>query len=232
MKQIINEKLALLKLDATQHIYWLAAGLVVAPSDYETALSTFVGKRRARVQSLAAFFSDRFDRWIVREDMHESSLAYLVRMFASICSPERPRGTHWVSPAMHTAEFVNALVNRLGGTPTPAAEEEIKKLLADSSLEKWHRTLRHAQHAQRVSYREATFRHPTIFETCQTLENRAPTNAADLMALTIDCLRELALETRHGNSDQYKNFWNLDWHARPYKPRPEDACRDTLLERL
>jgi hypothetical protein len=45
-------------------------------------------------------------------------------------------------------------------------------------------------------------------------------------------LRELASEIRHGNTDQYKQFWNVDGHARPTNARPEDACRDTLLERL
>jgi hypothetical protein len=232
MKEIINEKLALPRLDATQRVYWLAAGLVVAPRDYEAVLSVFVGKSRARIQGLSAFFSDRFDRWIVREGMHESSLAYLVRMFAPICSPERPRGAHWVSPAMQTADFVRSLINRLGGTPSEAADEEIKKLLGNGSLSKWHSTLRHAQHTQRVSYREATFRHPTISEACQTLDNRAPANAADLAALTSDYLCELALEIRHGNTDQFKQFWNVDRHARPSTPRPEDACRDTLVERL
>lgn len=232
LKEIIDEKLALPKLDATQRVYWLAAGLVVVPRDYEAVLRTFVGKSRARVQGLAAFFTDRFDRWIVREGMHESSVAYLIRVFAPICSPERPRGAHWVSPAMHTAELVHSLVNRLGGIPTAAADEEIKKLVADGSLARWHSALRHAQHTQRVSYREATFRHPTISEACQTLDNRAPANAADLAALTTAHLRELALEIRHGNTDQYKQFWNVDKYARPSTPRPEDACRDTLLERL
>lgn len=232
LKRIIQKKLSLPNLDHTQRVYWLAAGLVVAPNDFEAALTSFIGKSRARVSHLAAFFSDRFDRWIVREGMRESSLAYLICMFAPLCSPERPRGAHWVSPAMHTADFVRALVDRLGGTPTVAADIEIKKLLADKTLSAWHSTLRHAEHTQRVSFREATFRHPNLTEACQTLENGAPANAADLAALTADHLRELALELRHGNTDQYKQFWNVDKHARPTKPRPEDNCRDTLLERL
>jgi len=232
IKGIIDEKLAIPKLDVTQRIYWLAAGLVVAPRDYETVARAFVGKNRARIQCLAAFFIDRSDRRILREGTHESSRAYLVRMFAPVCSPERLRGASLVTPAMHTSEFVHSLVSQLGGSPTAAADEEIKKLLADRSLTKWYGTLRHAQHTQRISYREATFRHPTVSETCQTLKGRAPANAADLAALTTEHLHELAMDIRHGNTDQYKQFWNVDEYARPTKARPEDACRDTLLERL
>ena len=232
LKAIIDERLALPRLDSTQRLYLLAAGLVLAPRDYDATLSTFVGKRRARIKDLAAFFSDRLDRWVIREGVQESSLAYLIRIFAPICSPELPRGAHWVSPAMHTAEFVQSLISRLAGTPSAAADEEIKDLLSEGSLATWHSTLRHAQHAQRVSYREATFRHPTVSEACQTLENGAPANAADLAALVSGHLRDLALDIRHGNTDQYKQFWNVDRYARPSNPRPEDACRDTLLARL
>jgi hypothetical protein len=69
-------------------------------------------------------------------------------------------------------------------------------------------------------------------EVCKTLVSGSPANAADLAALTTDHLRELALEIRLGNTDQYKQFWNVDQYSRPLEQRPEDACRDTLLERL
>ena len=34
------------------------------------------------------------------------------------------------------------------------------------------------------------------------------------------------------NADRYKHFWNVDGHNRPVKPRPENSCRDYLLEQL
>lgn len=34
------------------------------------------------------------------------------------------------------------------------------------------------------------------------------------------------------NTDIYKSFWNLDQYARPTTPRPEEACRDTLVDDL
>ena len=34
------------------------------------------------------------------------------------------------------------------------------------------------------------------------------------------------------NTDIYKSFWNLDSYSRPQTPRPEEACRDTLVTLL
>jgi hypothetical protein len=229
MKQLVDERLAIPAMDSAQRVYWLAAGLLIAPRDHEGALAAFVGKRPARIQILASFFRDRFYRWVIRD---ESSLAYLVRMLAPICSPSKPQSEHTISPAIYTADFVHSLVSRLGGTTTPAAEEEIKKLLNEPSLSAWYRSLQHALHTQRVSSRETTFGHPTVAQACETLGNLGPANAADLAALVSDHLRELASEIRNGNTDPYKQFWNVDPYARPTNARPEDACRDTLLERL
>ena len=231
-KDIIEKKLVNPCMDATQRVYWLAAALVIDSQQYEDALRAFIGKSRPRTQSLASFFSDRFDHRVIREAISESGVASLIGMLAPICSPERELDSHWVSPAMQTAEFVRSLVNRLGAAPTEVANREIHNLLQQSSLSTWHSSLRHALHTQRVSYREATFRHPTVREVCNTLRNRSPANAADLAALITDHLRELASEIRHGNTDQYKQFWNVDQYSRPTEPRPEDACRDSLLERL
>lgn len=232
LTNIINEKLAVKTMDVTQRIYWLAAGIVVDFFQYEAANDVFMGRSRNRRQIFASFFNDRFEHWLVRDGMHVGCLSYLIRLFAPVCSPEWPQGGGWVSQDMQTTDFVRALLNRLVGIPTQAANKEIQHLLDDSKLSPWHGALRHALHAHRVSLRESTFRHPTVQEVCGTLDNRNPANAADLAALTTEHLRELASEICHGNTDQYKQFWNVDKYARPTDPRPEDACRDSLLARL
>ena len=232
LKCIVNEKLTVRRMDVTQRIYWLATGIVVDFYQYEAALNMFIGRSNHRRQILASFFNDSHDRWIIRDGINESCLSYLIRMFAPICSPKWPEGGGWVSQDMQTTDFVRALLNRLSGIPTQAAYKEIQHLLEDSNLSSWHRALRHALHTQRVSYREATFCRPTVQEVCETLGNRSPANAADLAALTTEHLRELAIEIRHSNTDQYKQFWNLGKYDRPICPRSENTCRDSILARL
>lgn len=233
LTNIINEKLSVKTMDVTQRIYWHAAGIVVDFCQYEAAINEFMGRSHNRRQVLASFFfNDRFERWLIRDGTHVGCLSYLIRLLAPICSPEWPQGGGFVSQDMQTTDFVRALLNRLVGIPTQAANEEIHHLLGDSNLSPWHGALRHALHAHRVSLRESTFRHPTVQEVCDTLDNRYPANATDLAALITEHLRELANEICNGNTDQYKQFWNVDQYARPRQPRPEDACRDSLLARL
>ena len=55
---------------------------------------------------------------------------------------------------------------------------------------------------------------------------------ADLAALTLEHLNEIARTIRDGNTSDWKQYWNVDRHGRPQNPRPEDTCRDALLSDL
>jgi hypothetical protein len=60
----------------------------------------------------------------------------------------------------------------------------------------------------------------------------APATVADLHALLLDQLVDLRARIARENTDIYKLFWNLDGYSRPQAPRPEEACRDTLVTLL
>jgi hypothetical protein len=47
-----------------------------------------------------------------------------------------------------------------------------------------------------------------------------------LVAHLIDLEHRIA----RANTDTYKGFWNIDSYARPEAPRPEEACRDHLID--
>jgi hypothetical protein len=66
----------------------------------------------------------------------------------------------------------------------------------------------------------------------RTLRNEQPANVADLAALTLDVLRDLAKEIRHSATDDYLQLWNETPRRKPTRPKHEDACRDALLSRL
>lgn len=104
--------------------------------------------------------------------------------------------------------------------------------MSQPELKSWHSHIFSAQQSQRFSRREALFRHPNAIQVINTLSNRKPANVADLAALAVDCLEDLSVKMHASNTDSYKQFWNVDGHNRPDKPRPENSCRDYLLERL
>ena len=80
--------------------------------------------------------------------------------------------------------------------------------------------------------REDGFGHCDLEQVLAVLDNRGPANVADLAALTMERLREIARTIRDGNTSDWRQYWNVDSRNRPRKPKPEDACRDALLSDL
>ena len=230
---LIEKKLTFDSMDAAQRIYWLACGLAVAPQQYETILAQYVGKSQTRSRHLAGFFHDDNNKWLTYQDLPETSLGLLIKLLGPDCHPERPRGdARLLSPAMPTAKVVRTFISRLGSMPSDTAAGELRRLLALPKLSLWFKYLRHAQQTQRVSQRETLFPYPSTAEVCLSLANLQPANAADLAALALEYLRELADEIRHGNTDVYKNYWNEDSNGKPTTLKPENSCRDILLGKL
>jgi hypothetical protein len=207
--------------------------LIVAPREYETPLAAHVGKSKTLAGHLGDFMHDRERRPGWSDSLPESTLALLIELLAPCSPPERPMGSHWVSPAMQTAEEVRAFIDVLGGNPSDDARRQLGQLLALPKLASWHNRLQHAAHAQRIARRKASFRHLDTAEVCRTLANREPANAADLTALTYAHLRDLARKIRDGSTNDYRQYWSLDEsNKKPLRPKPENDCRDMLLSDL
>ena len=90
----------------------------------------------------------------------------------------------------------------------------------------------HASVVQLRNRRDVEFRPPTLDQVVETLQGGRPMNARDLQALVADHIRGLAKELQHGPTDPFRIFWNVDSRGRPRDPRPEDVCRDHLLDYL
>ena len=133
---------------------------------------------------------------------------------------------------MNAADFVSALINRLGSRPEKEATEMLNTLSEDRKLTRWHTALHRAQFEQLAARREAGFQHPDIHQVSETLNNRSPANTGDLAVLTADILHDLAYQIRNGNTDDYRQFWNEGPRRQLITPKHEDACRDALLSDL
>ena len=79
---------------------------------------------------------------------------------------------------------------------------------------------------------DASYRHPTVKEVRQTLNNLTPSNAGDLAVLLTDRLNELTIRIRTTNTDDWLQYWNEDSQGHPLKPKREEHCRDALLSDL
>ncbi len=233
LASIVARKLELGSMDAAQQIYWLACGLIIAPTSYTAKLLKYIGNSKVRRRHLAGFLHDQWKGGFPYTALPKTAIALLIELLAPDCSSERPVGAHWVSPAMHTADLVRSFINTLGGNPSEVTTRELERLLVLPDLALWHNDLRYALHTQRIARRKATFRRLGIDEICHTLANLQPASAADLAALTLDHLRDIAKNIRHDSTNDYRQYWGYaEGDKKKDEPKSESDCRDALLSDL
>jgi len=230
---LITEKLALKSLDIAQRVYWLATGLVLSPAQYESMVKKYVGNNVTRINHLSSFLCDDFHSRQPGFSLPPNIIGLIVELLAPRCTPYWPeRKDSSVTRSMNEGDYVNLLLKQLSGNPDAVSAQVIDHLLSLPQLSVWHETLRSARQTQQISRREALFRHPDAVAVALTLNNLKPANAADLAALAMDHLRKLSGDIRASNTDSYKRFWNVDSHNRLVSPKPENSCRDYLVERF
>ena len=232
LQELIDTKLSRKSMNDPQRVYWLAAGIVVAPGAYGDELRGFVHAREGRIRHLMAFYYPGVSKRSVADDLEGSALEPLIRLLGSHVGPARTRDeVYRASPETEAPSLVRDLIQRLAASPGKEASTALENLLADPELSDWQDGLSHARDAQRVIWRDAGYRHPDIEQLCRTLKGGIPANAGDLAALLTERLEELAQEIRTGNTDDWRQYWN-EPHGEAPTPKHEDQCRDALLSDL
>ena len=230
LRELIEKKLSRKSMNDAQRAHWLAAAFGIAPEAYQVPLEDFVRGREHRSLGLAAFFcrSQITSTWL--EKLGNSSVACFIRLVGGYVGPDLIYERGWRPPSIEYSRLIHGLIHQnLAASPDPEASEALDSLLKDPTLSAWHEALSQAQDSQRVVRRDADFRHPTLEQVCRSLNGGAPANAGDLAALVVDQLQELADVVRKGDTNAWRQYWNVDQYDRPVKPRPENSCRNTLL---
>jgi hypothetical protein len=227
---LVRRKLDHPSIDTSQRICWLVADLPYR-ADAAQRLVEAVGKseRRTVVLGLALHEQGSLNRALKR--VEAVTLSRLIELLAPITQPERPLGAHGVAPAHERGDTVRALISLLAGDPQPAATSQIKRLINLARLGPWREHLRYSMLSQQGVAREAHYVHPTPQAAALTLANRAPANRADLMALTLDHLREIEHHLRGADAFELRWYWR-DKVGEFATPRDENECRDLLLAKL
>lgn len=229
---MIEKKLVCKGMDIAQRIYWLATGLAIEPKIYEAQVKQTVADKSERINHLSRFIIPNFGSDYGRYDFHASTKGMLIEIFGPRCSPHRETKVHLHGQAEDEQEYVYYLLNQLGNTPGEDGTMILAELLSQPNLSAWHNQIQDAQQTQRLNRREALFKHPSATQVISTLGNQKPANVADLSALAVYCLKQLAPKMHGSNTDSYEHFWNEGDYGKPEKPRYENRCRNYLLERM
>ncbi len=226
---IIEKKLAGKSMTIAQRVHWLAAGLVAAPQSYAEPLDRFVAGKELRASRLADFL--RFEELFRPEELPPNALETLIRQLGRGFGRIEPKDGP-VDVGQWTLWHVPDLLQHLVDSPRTDAATALHRLANDEGLSHWRHHLHMAYDRRVAADRDTSYRRPELDQVRATLDNLTPANPADLAALTLDRLDELAGSIRHTNTNDWSQYWNQDGHAMPTTPKPENACRDALLSGL
>ena len=233
LQELIERKLSRKSMNDAQRVHWLAAGIIVSLGAYSDLLRDFAEGNERRISHLAEFLCLQGRVQFSFDELEIPLLELLIRLVGIYVGPGNRWGdeSEYVGPKIRASGLVHLLIQNLAASPTKDASDALDRLLAGPALSRWRDVLSQAQDVQRVTWRDASYRHHTIEQVCQTLNGGTPANVADLAALVMDRLRELADQIRRGNTDDWSQYWN-EPHKKPPTPKHEDRCRDALLSDL
>ncbi len=235
VQDVIDAKLAAKSLTVAQRARWLATAVFLFQDRYVVELANFSARHPAGSYRLAEFLHHELGpRW--GRGLHfaavlgPTTLEVLVEVLGCAFEPLEASGSHTV--AVNAADWVSDFIYQLSASAEPGATEALQRLEQLPELSAWRSSLRHAREEQNRLRSDTEYRLPTVKEVQRTLGGGVPANAADLTALILDWLDDIAEEMRGSPGDPWQPFWNVDPHGRPERPRPENVCRNAILTAL
>lgn len=211
---------------------WLAAAYFLSPDHYRVDVE-------ARVRIKGAFvFALRNRGRVALRVLPEGSSATLatLRFIAELVGqayPDTPfpdDGWSGDANSWDASEYFREVVNLISAIPTQDATQALVEISASPALASYRAHVLYALANQRQRRRAAEYEQPDWWSTVRALQNGPPATVGDLHALVVEQLLDIALRIRRENTDRFKQFWNVDSHGRVIEPRPEEICRDVLVD--
>ena len=231
---IAKKKLTMRSLSVAQRVRWMTVDALLSGGQHTQQFRAYVGANERRIRHLAQFLGNtsvHTDHETLLWNSRDSELLVnLVEMLGRSYGPQDLDGQ--VTVEKSTSELIDGLIGQLSSASDSEAHQGLERLVGDPQLGRWRNRLSRALERQRIVYRDASYGHPTIPQAQSALDNRAPANAADLAALLCDRLKDIADHIRGDNTNPWRQFWNEDQYGHPVKAKPENSCRDVLLESL
>lgn len=233
VSDLVKTRLTRKALDSLQTGYLLMAGLWVDHQHFAPRLLSLFHKKQV-IQTELLGFIHHLRRYGGQPDQlpdwDASTCGLLFNLFGPLCSAQRPEGAHWVGTEDEGRAFLYQVLAALRDDTSESASNELRALRANAALEHWWPAIEVHLERQALANAERAFTVPSARQVALTLQNSAPANPADLMAITIDVLDELQREIRNSSTNLINLFWKVDHNGkRPLPPhKPEAACRDVI----
>ena len=237
---LVEAKLALNSLRPNQRVYWLCMGMALDGDAYlESMGCLFSGKSGQRLLPHLTEFLSRFKPFqaglsnkVLTVEAKKLLIGilgpgYLMDWFRNLPTALQRQVTG--------SRVVENLIRSLEVNSESEAKTVLGELAEDDSLQHLRNRLEFALEAHRLSFPESGFEHLNLESALEFLQQRAPANAADLMAITVDSLDELRDEIRNGDTSDWRQYWDGisgQTQQSKWKPLDETLCRDRFLSDL
>ena len=226
---LVTRKLSRASMSPTQRVHWLAAQVVGASEICPDRLQAFVQGHENRGVQLVEFL---FVAGSLLDELPARTLASFIALVGPFARVPGSTMTPLRGTELKATRSVEQMIRSLAERPGVETDEQLEWLATNPAVAQWREIVTMTLDRRRVIRRDAAYRPPTAEQVWQTLSDGPPANAEDLAALLIDRLLELARGIRDGNTDDWRQYWNVDQYGKPLQPRPENVCRDALLSDL
>lgn len=234
--RLAERKLALKSLGMGQRVRWMVVTAFLLGGAHIRRLESYVTTNERRVRPVAEFLSNTLG-YPGRDSIFTSSpdsefLASLFLILAPTYSPQELDRVTQFTVEIRTYHLLESVVGQLSKLADSETRDRLEELLGRPELGRWRKNLTWALQTQRVLLRDASYIQPGVEQVQAALTNLVPANVTDLAALLLDHLTSISGNIRGGSGNLWRQFWNVDSYGRPTEARPEDTCRDVLLEAL
>lgn len=221
-------------MDSDRYDLWLSAAYFGSPDEFRARLLER-GQSRSEIVWRLRDLTEGSRRKPAKmsSDLSVGQLADIIRIASRhFKNVDHPRGWSGNTNPWDAAEYVRELISRLAANPSPQASTTLADLEGSPDLESYKDYLKHALAGQAVLYIDTAYEQPNWRQVVEALANRLPANVADLQALVFAHFNDLKESIAHSNVDLFKRFWNEDSYGKVELPKPEESCRDVLVELL
>ena len=213
---------------------WMAVGLLLNFEGFRERASRYWKRSQHLTWVLRDFLVSQRDRSSEPLALSAKQLGFIVqevgKRFDNVPYPSD--GWSGDSNPWDAAEFVRWAIEKLGSILSDESRSVLRALIQDSTLKSFHDHLKHALATNWAAEVEERFVQPDWAATVAALRGGRPANLQDLKALVEESLLDISNRVGYDNTDIYKSFWNEDKHGRITCPKPEESCRDRVLEML
>lgn len=219
-----------------QKMLWLSIGFLIDFEKFKDAVIHYAAKRESFIWTLISVI-DHARSDDDKNQPYKFSAAqfdFVIRLVGKrFPDAEHPTGVRCgAQNPWDAAEFVKNRINQLSTQIDDESISVLNHLIHEPLLSSYRDYLKHAVANQAALHRKQLFVQPNWQQAVGALLNGKPANIADLHALTIEHLKDVANRVRAENTDVFKIFWNEADSYDKFKPKSENSCRNRLIELL